>query len=133
LYTVLGRRVVAQVGSLRMNAYSFLFGSLMTIPLLLLLDIPVFQFDVTILPQILYLSIFVTGIAYLTYFMGLAQAGASKGSLVFFLKPIFASFIAVIFLGERLDITLIAGTVLVLAGIAVALFGDKLRARAKVA
>ena len=62
-----------------MNAYSFLFGSLMTIPLLLLLDIPVFQFDVTILPQILYLSIFVTGIAYLTYFMGLAQAGASKG------------------------------------------------------
>ncbi len=127
LYSVLGRKIVAQVGSMRMNAYSFLFGSLVMVPFLLIAKIPVITFDLEILPKILYLAIFVTGIAYLTYFLGLAQAGASKGSLVFFLKPVFASFIAVIFLNEKLSLTLVLGTLLVLMGIGVALFGERIR------
>lgn len=87
LYTVLGGKVSSKIGSLKMNSYSFLLGSLALLPFLVLYKVPVLKFDYSATFQIIYLSVFVTGIAYLTYFKGLALTGASKGSLVFSLNP----------------------------------------------
>ncbi len=117
LYTVLGRKISVRIGSLKMNAYSFLIGSLALLPVLLIFKMPVLRFDYSGIWQVLYLSVFVTGIAYLTYFKGLSIAGAGKGSLVFFMKPVLASAIAVIFLREHVTLNLIAGTLLILCGI----------------
>ena len=48
---------------------------------------------------------------------------ASKGAMVFFLKPVIASILAVVFLGESSDISkLVAGMLLVLAGIVINFF-----------
>lgn len=125
LYTVLGGKVSSKIGSLKMNAYSFLLGSLALLPILVFCKIPVLKFDYSVTFQIIYLSIFVTGIAYLTYFMGLTLTGASKGSLVFFLKPVLASIFSVIILGEKISTNFIFGTILIIFGITLVLFWNK--------
>lgn len=130
LYTVLGGKVSSKIGSLKMNAYSFLLGSLVLLPFLIFFKLPVFKFDYSATFQILYLSLFVTGIAYLTYFVGLTLTGASKGSLVFFLKPVLASIFSVFILGERITINLVFGTILIIFGITLVLYWNKIMTRA---
>lgn len=119
LYTVLGKKISARTGSLRMNAYAFTTGSLILLAFLLLTKRPVIAFDPSATPWVLYLSVFVTGLAYLAYFKGLGLAGAGKGSLVFFLKPVFATALAMIFLGETVNVPVILGVALILLGIGV--------------
>ncbi len=126
LYTVLGGKVSSKIGSLKMNSYSFLLGSLALLPFLIFLKVPVLNFDYSATFQILYLSLFVTGIAYLTYFLGLTLTGASKGSLVFFLKPVLASIFSVIILGERITSNFVFGTILIIFGITLVLYWNKI-------
>lgn len=117
----------AKIGSLKMNTYSFLAGSLILLPFLLIFRIPVVISDSSALPQILYLSIAVTGLAYLTYFTGLRIVGAGSGSLVFFIKPVLASTFAVIFLNEHASLPLFLGTILVISGIAAVVYGERIK------
>lgn len=127
LYTVLGRKQAVKIGSLKMNAYSFVAGSLLLLPIMLFIKGPnVFQFDYSGTLQIIYLSVFVTGIAYLTYFKGLSIIGAGKGSMVFFIKPVLASIIAIVFLKEQPSVFLAAGTLLILVSIVLVLNSEKL-------
>lgn len=130
LYTVLGKRVSARTGSLRMNAWAFLSGGVVLLALLPALGRPVFSFDYSAAGWVAYLGVFVSGLAYLTYFEGLAIAGAGKGSLVFFLKPPLAMALAAVFLGEIIDPFVVAGAALILSGIAVAVARRKGDARA---
>jgi len=127
LYTVIGRKASTKIGSLKMNTYSFIMGSIILVPFLILFKIPIIKFDYSAIPQVMYLSIFVTGIAYFTYFMGLSTVGASKGSLVFFVKPVMASIIAIIFLNEKVSMNLIIGMLLTIAGIFIVLYYDKFK------
>ena len=46
LYTVIARRSSLKIGSLKMNAYSFLIGSLTLLPILLILKVPVGYFHI---------------------------------------------------------------------------------------
>ena len=126
LYTVLGGKVSSKIGSLKMNSYSFLLGSLALLPFLIFLKVPVINFDYSATFQILYLSLFVTGIAYLTYFLGITLTGASKGSLVFFLKPVLASIFSVIILGERITSNFVFGTIIIIFGITLVLYWNKI-------
>lgn len=127
LFTVLGKRLSVNIGSLRMNGWSFLLGSLILLPFLWVFNIPVVKFDYSALPQIVYISVFITGVAYLTYFMGLTITGASSGSIVFFAKPVLASIFAVIFLREQLTLSLFSGTALIISGIAIVIYWDKIK------
>jgi drug/metabolite transporter (DMT)-like permease len=49
VYTVLGRNVSNRIGSLKMNSYSFIIGSLIMLPLLIVYRIPLFTFDYTVM------------------------------------------------------------------------------------
>lgn len=117
LYSVLGKKLSNKIGSLRMNAYSFLGGSLILLVLLIITKRPVFTFDISITLWVLYLAFFVTGLAYLSYFAGLSRIGAGKGSLVFFLKPVFAAVLAIVFLHERMTIISVIGAFIILTGV----------------
>jgi drug/metabolite transporter (DMT)-like permease len=128
LYTFVGRKASVKVGSLKMNAYSFLIGSLVLLPMLIFFKIPVLKFDYSNLWQVAYLSILVTGFAYLTYFKGLSDLGASKGSMIFFVKPVLASIIAILFLKEALTYNLFIGTVLIIGGIVIAIYWQNIKA-----
>lgn len=127
LYTVIGRMVSLRIGSLKMNAYSFISGSLMLIPIMLALKVPILHFSPEATLKILYLGIFVTGIAYYSYFIGLTSVGAGSGSMVFFLKPVLASIIAAVFLGESITMNMVAGTILIIAGIASIVMKNKIK------
>ena len=133
LYTVLGRKAALRIGSLKMNSYSFIMGSLSLVPVLLLIRRPVLHFATSGLPQVIYLSFFLTGIAYLSYFKGLSITGASSGSLVFFIKPVLASLLAIVFLGERATVNLIVGALMIISGIAVNIYWDKIKKIRKIA
>ena len=117
LYTVMGKMKSEGISSITMICVSAIFGSLLYIPILLINDIPVLYIPKGAFPQILYAGVFLSGIAYVTYMEALKILTASKGAMVFFLKPVIASLLAVIFLGESLSFKTVAGMLLVLSGI----------------
>jgi len=49
--------------------------------------------------------------------------------VVFFLKPVLASVFAIVFLGEKITLNLIFGTFLILLGMAVMFYWEKIRQR----
>lgn len=122
LYTVLGKFKPEGVSYITMICFSSVFGSLMYVPILLWKDIPLFYIPQGSFFKILYLGVFLSGIAYITYMEALKIVSISKGAMVFFLKPVIASILAVIFLDEGLSLKTIAGMLLVLAGIFINFF-----------
>lgn len=66
------------------------------------------------------LSVFCTAFAYLLYYRLIARIGAYQTVTVTFLVPVFSVVWAWLFLGERLTLGMGIGSVLVLAGVAIA-------------
>lgn len=121
LYTVLGKSVTAKVGSVVYTAFTNFFGSLAAMVILLTQGIQPFDFDFrTYWPQLLYISIFVTAIAFYCYFKVLETENASLASMVFFFKPVVVIVLSAIFLGEPITWSLLAGTAILLCGVYVA-------------
>lgn len=117
VYTVAGKKITLKIGSPAMNSLTFILGSLALIPVLLFRHLPLFSLDPEIWPQMAYLTVFVTGLAYYCYFKGLSMTDTSLGSMVFFLKPLMASLLAAVVLGEKLTWGLALGTCMVLGSI----------------
>lgn len=126
LYTVLGKKVTSRnnLGSLVVTTISFLAGSVMLIPLQAALGIPLIPDAGSVLPYLMYMSIGVTGMAYVFYFEGLSRTGAGSGSMMYFAKPALASVLAVIVLHESVSISLAAGIAVIAAGIFCSQFGS---------
>lgn len=122
LYTVLGKLKSEGISSITMISLSSIFGSVLYVPILLWKDIPLFYIPQGAFLKILYLGVFLSGISYITYMEALKILTASKGAMVFFLKPVIASILAVVFLGESLSPKTVVGTLLVLAGVFVNFF-----------
>ncbi|MGE5631105.1 MAG: DMT family transporter [Caulobacteraceae bacterium] len=117
LYTVLGKLKTEGISSITMICYSSILGSIFYIPILLVNKVSLFYIPQGAVLKVAYLSVFLSGIAYITYMEALKILTASKGSMVFFLKPVLASILAVMFLGETLSLKTIIGMILVLIGI----------------
>lgn len=122
LYTVLGKLKPEGISNITMICASSIFGSLMYIPVLLWKGTPLFYMPQGSFFKILYLGVVVSGVAYITYMEALKIISPSKGSVVFFLKPVIASVLSVVFLGEGLSLKTIAGMLLVLTGIFINFF-----------
>lgn len=117
LYTVLGKLKSQGVSIITMISISSILGSLLYLPILIYLELPIFYIPQAYILKVAYLGIFLSGIAYITYMEALKILTASKGSMVFFLKPVLASTLAIIFLDESLNVKTVVGMLLVLAGI----------------
>jgi len=110
LYSVLLRRHIARYGSLRCTAYSTLFPSLIYGGILVLsgkLKIP--TLDVQGWLIIAYLGIFVTGVAYYALLEAVNRMGATNAMRLFYVKPVVATGLALIFLQEPVGVVKIAG------------------------
>ena len=118
-YTVLGKKITNQmkIGSLITTSISFLFGSIALIPICIVSKDSVIPNTEGILVYVLYMSIIVTGIAYVFYFNGLSKIGAGLGSMMYFAKPALASIFSVIILGEVISLNMIFGIVIIGVGI----------------
>ncbi len=125
-YTVLGKKIITRrVDSLIVTAFSFLIGSVFLIPIQIGLRVAIVPDVSTVVPQLLYMSIVVTGIAYVTYFKGLSLLEAGAGSMLYFAKPALASLLAALILRERISLNLIIGIVIIAIGIFIAQMGRK--------
>jgi drug/metabolite transporter (DMT)-like permease len=118
-YTVMGKRITnhMQIGSLIVTSISFIIGSILLIPIRIINGDSLIPDTSGILLYVLYMSIVVTGIAYVFYFNGLSIIGAGLGSMMYFAKPALASLLSVIILGEIFTINMIVGIIIIGIGI----------------
>lgn len=135
LYGVSGKKESGKFGGVVTTCFGFLLGSaemmilagLTHIPavsdmlvgagLSVFADVPFLSgFSLATLPQIIYVSVGVTGIGFTCYFMAMEKTSANTTSLVFFFKPILAPILAFLVLGEEITTSMIIGIALILVG-----------------
>jgi drug/metabolite transporter (DMT)-like permease len=117
LYSACSKRRIGRIGGMAQNAFSFLLGSGVLLLLMLPADIPVLRnIGPADLPCLLYMSVFVTGIAYIFYLRSIELSGPSVASIAFFLKPIMAPILAFLVLHERFTLSLMLGVLFILLG-----------------
>jgi len=66
---------------------------------------------------LLYVGVGVTGIAYVTFFRAIQHFGPVKTSVIFYLKPAVASFLAFLLLSEAVNAQKIIGTIIVVVSL----------------
>lgn len=122
LYTVLVKKYVKKIPSSIFVTFSFLVSSLFFYIFLLILKIPTFSFEIeniNVIWMLLYISIFVTGIAYITFYKAFENLDASKGSFSFLLKPAISMILAYIFLSEYPKPLKLLGASLIVLSVAI--------------
>ncbi|MDN5303919.1 MAG: hypothetical protein PWP46_798 [Fusobacteriaceae bacterium] len=105
-------------GAIFTTGLTFTLGSIFYLPFINNFEIINFSKNIF---YILYLSIFTTGIAYLCYFQGLKYLSIIVGTSLFYLKPIIATFLAIIFLNENIDINFVIGIIIILFSLLITL------------
>lgn len=132
LYTCLGKITTARVGAFAQTSISFVLGSLILFLIILVTGRPVLEGVAENWITVLYTGIFVTGIAYLSFFIAIRNSDAVTGSITFLLKPAMAPVIAVIVLHEVLLWNTILGIVFVLIASGYNIFTQRRDAARKV-
>lgn len=125
LYTVLSKRVLARYGAIPLTCAACILGSLALLPVAWWREgMPFRPLPLPTLGAVAYLALATTSLAYALYFAGLKRVQASRGSLLFFIKPVAAAGLAYVVLGECMTAPMIAGAALIVAGTALALWPD---------
>ena len=124
-YTVMGKRTVGRIGVFTQTSISFFFGSLILLIILCAMNRPVVAGITENLLIVLYCGVFVTGVGYLFYFIGIKASDATTGSMTFFIKPVIAPILAVLILHERVLWNTIIGIVLLIAASALTIYDAK--------
>lgn len=122
LFTILSKKVTPRYGAIAIVSLASLAGSLALLPMTWLHD--GCPFRVMTAPHwaaIAYLALVATAAAYAAWFHGLRHLEASHATLLFFVKPVAASALAWVVLGERLGWLSAVGAAMILAATAVAL------------
>ena len=118
--TVFGRRLKSfALNPIALAAGQVTMSSLILAPVALLIDRPFSHAmpGLNIWAALIALAVFSTALAYILFFKVLTSAGATNVSLVTFLVPVSAIFLGFVFLDERLQLTHIAGMILIAAGL----------------
>ena len=102
LYTVMGKISIEKMGIVAQTSISFFFGAIALLVIILITGKPVIQDVAENIVMVMYLSLFITGLGYYSYFMAIKNSDATTASFVFFIKPVIAPIIAVIVLHDRI-------------------------------
>ncbi len=117
LYSAYGKLRIIKYGGIAQTSISFIMGSLVLLVFLWVTRRPVISgITQDNLLLVLYISILVTGVGYLAYFMAMEKSNALYASLVFFVKPAIAPVFAILILCETITINVIIGIVFILIG-----------------
>jgi drug/metabolite transporter (DMT)-like permease len=117
-YTLIGKRLLADMSPLAATTYAALTGTAM------LALVCAVNGDL-VLPQVtfkawmalVYMGIFGTAIAFIWFYDGVRTIGPARSMVFVNLVPIFAIAFAMLLLGETLEMSMVAGAVLVIAGV----------------
>ena len=135
IYGVLGKKSTKKFGGEVVTCFSFIFGSLEMLILVLISNIssvsnfllsmnmnnfasiPLFTgYNIQNLIPVIYVFVFVTGLGYTSYFKAMEETSANTASLVFFFKPVLSPILAFIFIHEFIPFNMIIGIVFILCG-----------------
>lgn len=114
LYTLAGKNLTLRLGSFTVNSVSFMFGGIINWLLVIINNESIWQVTPDNYLRLIYLGIFVTGLAYFAFFNGLSKLNTTAGSSVFFIKPVFASILALVFLQEPITWNKAVGIIIIL-------------------
>ncbi|OGV68799.1 MAG: hypothetical protein A3K19_02500 [Lentisphaerae bacterium RIFOXYB12_FULL_65_16] len=119
----ISRRVMPAYGPMLLMGFSAAAGSLLLVPWA---GVSLARHGTHGLREtwiaLLYVAVFGTAVAYALYYHGIMKTSANGGSMAFFLKPVLASVLAAVILGEHINAPMILGTALILAGVCVVVF-----------
>jgi len=82
-------------------------------------DLPI-SFDATSVGAILYLALLGSALSFSLWYWLLSHAAASRASLISYLNPVVAVGVGILFLREPITLRILAGSALVVAGVALA-------------
>ena len=135
LYGVLGKKSTKKFGGEVVTCFSFIFGSLEMLILILIghipsissslissnlnifANVPLFTgYNMSNILAVLYVYIFVTGLGYASYFKAMEETSANTTSLVFFFKPVLSPILAFIFIKEFIPLNMIIGILFIIIG-----------------
>lgn len=119
IYTVLAKKVATQYDTISMNMFCNMAGAIMLLPLGVHAAVRLNWSAVGWIGWIgLGYTVLVSSVfAYLIFFWALRHMTASRLAVFTYVEPPLAMLLAVIFLGEKLTSTLLAGGALILAGV----------------
>jgi drug/metabolite transporter (DMT)-like permease len=105
------------------------FAALIIIPLALVIDRPFTTVSPTpeAIVAVIWLGFLGSGVAYLCYFTLLQHWGATRTSMVAYLLPVVGIFLGAMVMGDPVTLNRLAGTALVIAGIAIVNSGAAVR------
>jgi len=120
LYSALFRKRPS-IHPLSMLLLTFGLGALMLLPLYVweLGTVGQFPLGLPAIMSILYVALFPSIVAYFCWNRGIELIGANRAGLFTYLVPVFASVMAIIFLGETLQGYHVMGMVLIIGGMAI--------------
>ena len=118
---VLARRTLRGVSSMAIAVYTVSIAAAETLLLSLVFSPPpIFSLRPSALFAVLWLGLLGSAFAYLLYYFILEQWGASRTTLVTYMIPVVGLTLGSLFLNEALDWRILAGSVLVICGVALA-------------
>lgn len=117
LYSAMGRTSIRRLRGITQTSISFLLGSIVMMPILLIMGRPIIAgVSNENIWMVFYIGIMITGLGYLFYFLAMEVSDAATASIVFFVKPALAPIIAVVVLHEVVGINGLIGILLIFIG-----------------
>lgn len=118
-FTVFGKRLASEFGTVTVNTFAFVGGGLLLLPLALrgVLHARAAHVSPAAWASVLYMSIFPSVVGYLIYSYALRYLPASRVASVSYIQPFTATLMAVLILHEQPGVGFVGGALLVLAGV----------------
>ncbi|MCY1712716.1 DMT family transporter [Caproiciproducens galactitolivorans] len=135
LYNVIGRTKSDRYGGITLTCFSFLFGCAEMLLFIavthlsavanwftgagfpMFVNVPVLSgIQLSSIPGLIYVGIFVTGLGYTFYFRAMEETSAATASLVFYIKPVLAPIFAFFVLNEPITLQMAIGILLIIIG-----------------
>lgn len=120
-FTVFGKEVTRHHSGVTVNAFAYIGGAALLLPVVLFLGAGVDPLSVSLRGwlSILYMAVFPSVICYVGYFYALNYIPASQVAVFAYLQPAIATLMAVPLLGETVSSALVMGGIVALVGVAI--------------
>ncbi len=128
LYTIIGKKVLACFPPLVATAYAALFGTLLLLPAAALegsLLTGVHRLTVYGWISVLQLALLGTVAGFVWWYEGVEMLGASRAAVFVNLVPLFGVLLSALILSESLEVSQLAGGILVVLGVAIGTLGGR--------
>jgi len=122
IYVATSKDVITRNGAMRSITWIFIFASTICVPLgvFSLSKTDISNVGPTIWLLVLYISVVATAVPYFLNAWALARVNPSTVAVYVYLQPLIGFILAVVFLGEKIDVKFIFAAVLIFAGVLLA-------------